>query len=163
MVSNPNASSFLSWNLYLYLGIGRPEFLEKAVATHSSILAWRIPGTEEPSGLPSMGLHRVGHDWGDLAAAGQNSKPSTCHRHTDGSSPAALDMQFTEWFYIHFWNNHMWELGNPPSPLSHFSLSCCWSWFLRLRASAENVYNVFALSLSSLYIQKKWWLCKEEF
>ena len=40
------------------------------MATHSSILAWRIPGTEEPNGLPSMGLHRVGHDWSDLAAAG---------------------------------------------------------------------------------------------
>ena len=37
--------------------------------THSSVLAWRIPGTEEPGGLPSMGSHRVGHDWGDLAAA----------------------------------------------------------------------------------------------
>ena len=36
--------------------------LEKEMATHSSILAWRIPGTEEPSGLPSMGLHRVRHD-----------------------------------------------------------------------------------------------------
>ena len=36
--------------------------LEKEMATHSSILAWRIPGTEEPSGLPSMGSHRGGHD-----------------------------------------------------------------------------------------------------
>ena len=36
--------------------------LEKAMATHSSVLAWRIPGTEEPGGLPSMGSHRVGHD-----------------------------------------------------------------------------------------------------
>ena len=36
--------------------------LEKEMATHSSILAWRIPGTEEPSGLLSMGLHRVGHN-----------------------------------------------------------------------------------------------------
>ena len=43
--------------------------LEKEMATHSSILAWRIPGTEEPSGLPSMGSHRVGHNWSDLAAA----------------------------------------------------------------------------------------------
>ena len=42
--------------------------LEKEVATHSSVLAWRIPGTGEPGGLPSMGLHRVGHDWSDLAA-----------------------------------------------------------------------------------------------
>ena len=36
--------------------------LEKEMATHSSILAWRIPGTGEPGGLLSMGLHRVGHD-----------------------------------------------------------------------------------------------------
>ena len=39
------------------------------MATHSSILAWRIPGMGEPGGLPSMGLHRVGHDWRDLAVA----------------------------------------------------------------------------------------------
>ena len=36
--------------------------LEKEMATHSSVLGWRIPGTGEPGGLPSMGLHRVGHD-----------------------------------------------------------------------------------------------------
>ena len=40
--------------------------LEKEMATHSSILAWRIPGTEEPGGLPSVGSHRVEHDWHDL-------------------------------------------------------------------------------------------------
>ena len=39
------------------------------MATHSSVLAWRIPGTLEPGGLPSMGSHRVGHDGSDLAAA----------------------------------------------------------------------------------------------
>ena len=43
--------------------------LEKEMATHSSVLAWRIPGTGEPGVLPSMGLHRVGHDRSDLAAA----------------------------------------------------------------------------------------------
>ena len=37
--------------------------------THSSVLAWRIPGTADPGGLPSMGLHRVGHNWSNLAAA----------------------------------------------------------------------------------------------
>ena len=42
--------------------------LEKEMATHSSVLAWRIPGTGEPGGLPSMGSHRVGRDWSDLAA-----------------------------------------------------------------------------------------------
>ena len=39
------------------------------MATHSSVLAWRIPGTAEPGGLPSTGSHRVGHDWSNLAAA----------------------------------------------------------------------------------------------
>ena len=42
--------------------------LEKEMATHSSVLAWTIPGTGEPGGLPSMGSHRVGHDWSNLAA-----------------------------------------------------------------------------------------------
>ena len=41
--------------------------LEKEMTTHSSVLAWRIPETGEPGGLPSMGSHRVGHDWSDLA------------------------------------------------------------------------------------------------
>ena len=43
--------------------------LEKAMAPHSSVLAWRIPGTGEPGRLPSTGSHRVGHDQSDLAAA----------------------------------------------------------------------------------------------
>ena len=42
--------------------------LEKEMATHSSVLAWRIPGMGHPGGLPSMGSHRVGRDWSDLAA-----------------------------------------------------------------------------------------------
>ena len=43
--------------------------MEKEIATHSSVLAWRIPGMGEPGGLPSMGSHRVGHDWRHLAVA----------------------------------------------------------------------------------------------
>ena len=43
--------------------------LEKEMATYSSVLAWRIPGTAGPGRLPSMGSHRVGHNWKDLAAA----------------------------------------------------------------------------------------------
>ena len=55
-------------NLPAYAGdisvrsLGREDPLEKEMATHSSMLAWRIPGTGEPGGLPSMGSHRVGHD-----------------------------------------------------------------------------------------------------
>ena len=55
--------------------------LEKEMATHSSVIAWRISGTGEPGGLPSMGSHRVGHDWSDLAAAA-----AAC---TDGASLGA--------------------------------------------------------------------------
>ena len=50
--------------------------LEKEMATHSSVLAWRIPGTEEPGGLQSMGSHRVGHDWSNAAAAAAISSSS---------------------------------------------------------------------------------------
>ena len=54
--------------------------LEKEMATHSSVLAWRIPGTGKPGGLPSTGSHRVGHDWSNLAAAAAASLSS--HYHT---------------------------------------------------------------------------------
>ena len=47
--------------------------LEKAVAPHSSTLAWKIPWTEEPGGLRSMGSHRMGHDWSDLASSSSSS------------------------------------------------------------------------------------------
>ena len=56
--------------------------LEKEMATHSSVLAWRIPGMGEPGGLPSMGSHSVGHNWSELEAAaattpgeGEGSRP----------------------------------------------------------------------------------------
>ena len=60
--------------LTITLGHDRSDFacmhvLEKEMAAHSSVLVWRIPGTGEPGGLPSMGSHRVRHDWSDLAAA----------------------------------------------------------------------------------------------
>ena len=46
--------------------------MEKEMATHSNVFAWRIPWMEESGGLPSMGSHRVGHNWSDLAAAAAN-------------------------------------------------------------------------------------------
>ena len=62
--------------------------MEKEMATHSSILAWRIPGMGEPGGLPSLGSHRVGHDWSNSASAaaeafesftgGASGKEPTC-------------------------------------------------------------------------------------
>ena len=52
-----------------YFNVVYAKYVEKEMATHSSVLAWRISGTEEPGGLPSMGSHRVGHNCHDLAAA----------------------------------------------------------------------------------------------
>ena len=58
MVKNlPATQEIQVWSL------GQEDLLEKGMATHSSILAWRIPWTEEPGGLQSMGLQRVRHDW----------------------------------------------------------------------------------------------------
>ena len=69
------------------------------MAAHSSVLAWRIPGMGEPGGLPSMGSHKVGHDWSDLAAAAaapclyhsftgsSDSKESACNVRDPGSIP----------------------------------------------------------------------------
>ena len=61
------------------------------MATCSSVLAWRLPGTEEPSGLPSMGSHRVGHDWSDLAAAAAAAvgKESACNAGDPSSIPGS--------------------------------------------------------------------------
>ena len=58
------------------------------MATHSSVLAWRIPGTVEPGGLPSIGSHRVGYDWSDLAAAA-----------------AGLRLKYTINFYLSFFDH----------------------------------------------------------
>ena len=75
--------------------------LEKEMATHSSVLAWRIPWTGDPGGLLSMGLHRVGHEWSDSAAAAATEpyeglpyhssvgKESACNAGDPGSIPGS--------------------------------------------------------------------------
>jgi len=63
------SQKFREVTLLKLIHLGKFHALEKQTATHSSVLAWRIPGMVEPGGLPSMGSHRVGYDWSDLAAA----------------------------------------------------------------------------------------------
>ena len=89
--------------------------LEKEMVIHSRVLAWRIPGTEEPSGLPSMGSHRIGHDWRYLAAAADilcvyvwvvQSCQTLCDP-TDYSSPDSsvhgiLQARILEWVAVSF-------------------------------------------------------------
>ena len=72
--------------------------LEKEMATHSSVVAWRIPGMGEPGGLPSMGSHRVRHDWSDLAAAA--AAPAQARR----SAHAPLTRQ---------WSCPVWTSSDP--------------------------------------------------
>ena len=77
--------------------------LEKEMATHSSVPAWRIPGTGKPGGLPPMGSHRVGHDWSDLAAA---AAAASC-----GSLSSAVSLDRKAWvtgIWIYFGFKHIW-------------------------------------------------------
>ena len=67
VVQSPSLLNF-KYHLTTLLNRRKSYKLEEEMATHSSILAWRIPGMGEPGGLLSMGLHGVGHDWSDLAA-----------------------------------------------------------------------------------------------
>ena len=66
------------------------------MATHSSVLAWRIPGMGEPGGLLSMGSHRVGHNWSDLAAAAAMKRlsSSSSSSHTDQEEKKRVDINY---------------------------------------------------------------------
>ena len=80
------------------------------MATHSSVLAWRIPGTGGPGGLPSMGSHRVGHDWSDLAAA--------------AAAEVSMLFQAVKWLM------QQWETLARPIGLCHTDLTSGFSPFL---------------------------------
>ena len=69
LLSEPPGKSCIMHNELINNSFNNSPQLEKEMATHSSVLAWRIPRTGEPVGLPSMGSHRVGHDWSNLAVA----------------------------------------------------------------------------------------------
>ena len=95
------------------------------MATHSSVLAWRSPGTGEPDGLPSMGSHRVGHDWSDLAAAAaihSHGSPTCTHVSPYPEPPSHLP-------------SHSIPLGCPRAPalgvLLH-ALTLHWSSILHM-------------------------------
>ena len=68
------------------------------MATHSSVLAWRIPGMGEPGGLPSMGSHRVGHNWSNLAAVaarGNKFQSKTYHANSPATQEHSPKLQYT--------------------------------------------------------------------
>ena len=130
------------------------------MATHSSVLAWRIPGPGEPGGLPSMGSHRVRHDWSDLAAAAASLNSACWH-----FSPV--------WLFATLWTVACWSplsmgffrqehwsgllclppgnLPNPgiePASLSFpsladwlFTISATWEALVNLKESSSLVFS----------------------
>ena len=104
--------------------------MEKEMATHSSVLAWRIPGTVEPGGLLSMGSHRVGHDWSDIAAAAAFSPKPHSHPgwHTTLSSvPCKTEEFLSENFSLHIlllFSSSLMSDSSRSNGLQHARLPC---------------------------------------
>ena len=112
--------------------------LEKEMAIHSSVLAWRIPGTGEPGGLPSMGLHRVGHNWSDLAQhstkvyACINMVP--CQVIQEGSAEeAGAELHITGWVGCE-------QYKGPSGKHASKSISISWMWWLIQLARAKGPF-----------------------
>ena len=153
------------------------------MATHSSVLAWRIPGIGEPGGLLSMGSHRVGHDWSDLAAAAcynqmrQNFQsvhsfmwrrqwqptpvllPGKSHgrRSLVGCSPwSRYELDTTKWLHFHFSLSCIG--GGNGSP---FQCSCLenpkdgGAWWAALYGVAQSRTRLKWLSSSSNFMYKR--------
>ena len=124
--------------------------LEKEMATHSSVLAWRIPGTGEPHGLLSMGSHRVSHDWSDLAAA------AYIFFHWPGT-PVCFQLVFCVHFcvwrcvpdvsverdalHVHLLLHHLVLLH--PHPCSNTTM-CIWGWERRQ-------YSIFYFQVINIF------------
>ena len=92
--------------------------LEKEMATHSSVLAWRIPGTGKPGGLLSMGLHRVGHDWSNLAAAA--AWPYNSAFRMEGCQMISVT-------YVSLFSDQIWPAVCSLPEASFSDLQQCWS------------------------------------
>ena len=115
--------------------------LEKEMATQSCVLAWRIPGTGEPGGLPSMGSHRVGHDWSDLAAEQQ---ASTCYFADKGLYSQSYDFSSS-----HVW---IWELDHKES----WALKDWCFWAVVLEKTPERPLDCQEIKPLNSKINKYW-------
>ena len=116
--------------------------VEKEMATHSSTLAWRIPGMEDPGRLPSLGSHRLGHDWSDLAAAAAAEKEGVyvCIRIADSlcftaETNTALESNYTLIFLQLLWPPLP---HHPPAPTATNNLKF---WKIPIRALMKNNFT----------------------
>ena len=141
--------------------------LGREMATHSSVLAWRIPRMAEPAGLPSMGSHKVGHDWSDLAAAA-----------ADYTIHGILQARILEWVAYPFSSGSSW-------PRNWTRVSCIAGGFFTSWATREalriwekvyigklvrSVCKYFKCDLVENWIYVRWkgwwevvkfWICSE--
>ena len=131
--------------------------LEKEMATHSSVLAWRIPGMAEPGGLPSMGLHRVGHNWSDLAAvAAADLRPDQCCFYDVSFTVTAQSGRGGAVLLASLW--HCQFILQPsfpfyPSPTHRYrssGMANCWM-------SLEYASNLIVLGMSAQTSNRKTW------
>ena len=98
--------------------------LEKEMANHFSVLAWRIPGMEEPGGLPSLGSHRVGHNWSDLASNQAKYRVYGRHQARRTSSSCSKDPK-SPWLSARVLKTLLGE-GIIGDQLMDLLLICCW-------------------------------------
>ena len=116
--------------------------LEKEMATHSSVLAWRLPGTVEPGGLASMGSHRVGHDWSDLAEAAASSKHQIHFNHLPflHINPFYQSWLIPSYFFILSYLQFIWNCKIIQNTSVFFH---CWKKFQKLHiiyVEFEDIY-----------------------
>ena len=116
--------------------------LEKEMATHSNVLAWRTPGMGEPGGLPSMGSHRVGHDWSNSAAAaaavwseGDSINIHHCHSRANWLYPFPKSKSFQHTIFL---------LG--PAASSASWKTQVWSW----RTNSAQIWSAASLTERSM-------------
>ena len=118
---------------------------EKEMATHSSVLAWRIPGSGEPGGLLSMGSHRVGHDWSDLAAATAAAAAVTNYYKLGGLEQQKFIL--SQLRRPGFWNQSVGRMLQGESSLSSFSV-----WWLFSSSLYLCLHIVFFLMFLALFL-----------
>ena len=126
------------------------------MATHFGVLAWRVPWTEEPGGLQSMGSHRVGHDWSDLAV----STVSFCFIHIKTAIKWINICDYYVFLIISLWNHPNFIIMKRLSLLYSYNLSQSVFVYLSLSKYILNCLSFYCRIIRTLYISQVEFLCQ---